>query len=72
MGEACTKDRRRRGRSSISSPNVLGIDRRRRLGKCLLEHKEVASNLDVVVLEKATKVRRPKMVLRRLTMRKHG
>jgi hypothetical protein len=70
VGEACTKDRRRRERSSISSPNVLGIDCR--LGRRLLEHKEVASNVDVVVLEKATKVRRPKMVLRRLTMRKHG
>jgi len=70
VGEVCTKDRRRRGRPSNSSPNVLGNDCRRRLGR--REHKVVASNVDVVVLEEITKVRRSKLVLRKLTMSKHG
>jgi hypothetical protein len=57
-GEACSKDCRRRGRSSISLPNVLGM--RCRLGMRLLEHKEVASSVAIVVLEKMRKVRDPR------------
>jgi hypothetical protein len=61
---------RRRGRSRISSPNVLGMHRR--LGALPLEHKKVVFSVDVVVLEKMTKVRRPKVKVRTLTMSKHS
>jgi hypothetical protein len=69
-GGSCTKNCRRRGRSSISSTNVPGMHCR--LGMRLLEHKEVASSVDVVVLGKMTKVRGPKVKVRTLTMSKHG
>ena len=70
VSEACIKNCRRGGRSSISSPNVLGTHCR--LGRRLLEHKEVASDVDFVVPEEKTNVRRSKMALRKLTMSKHG
>jgi hypothetical protein len=38
----------------------------------LLEHTEVASSVDVVVPEKMTKVRGPRVKVRTLTMSKHG
>ena len=52
--EDCIKDCRRRGRSSIGSPNVLGVDCR--LRRRLPEHMEVVSTVHVVALEEMTKV----------------
>lgn len=70
VGEACTKDCRRRERSSISSPDVLVVDCR--LGRRLPENKGVSSNVDAVALEKTTKVRWPKMMARMLTVSKQS
>ena len=53
VGEACNKYCRRRGRSSISSPDVH--DRDCRLERRLPEHIEDAPNVHVVVLEEMTK-----------------
>ena len=52
--EDCIKDCRRRGRSSISSPDVH--DRDCRLERRLPEHVEVVPGVHVVTLEETTKV----------------
>lgn len=54
VGEAHIKDCRRRGRSSIGPPHVLGVDCRRR--RRLPEHMEIVSNVHIVALEEMTKV----------------
>lgn len=54
VGEACTKDCRRRGGSSTSSLNVLGMDSG--LGRRHPEHMKVASNVHVVALKEVTRV----------------
>ena len=54
VGEACIRDFRRRGRFSIESPNVLGVDCR--LRRRLPEHVEVVPGVHVVTLEETTKV----------------
>lgn len=54
VGEACIKDFVRRGRFSIGSPNVLGVDCR--LRRRLPEHVEVIPDVHVVTLEEMPKV----------------